>query len=130
MKRYHVLARAMGKGLVRSCHDCSEGGLGTALTESALGGRTGFDIALDRLPFKGDFIMAPAEVLFSESASRFVVSVSPRHERRFRFLMRGQALARLGTVTAGHALVIKRNGKRILSLDTGRALKAWKGRLS
>jgi phosphoribosylformylglycinamidine synthase subunit PurSL len=136
MKLYRALARAIGKGLVRSCHDCSEGGLAVALAESALAGRTGLTVNLDRVPLKGGPItsqaaaFADAELLFSESASRFVASVSPKHEKRFQALFRGLPVARIGVVTADDVLIAERNGKRILALETGPALAAFQGRLA
>jgi phosphoribosylformylglycinamidine synthase len=56
--------------LLASAHDCSDGGLAVALAESAIAGGTGFAVTLP-----GDL---PDHVtLFSESASRAVVSVRP-----------------------------------------------------
>ena len=126
---YRALHRAIKKGLVRSCHDCSEGGLLTALAESALAGRTGFSISCDDLPLKGRPIDASAELLFSESPSRFVVSVSPPHERRFRSLLRGLPCSRLGSVTAAQTFRIERAGQTILNMDAAAALESWQGRL-
>jgi phosphoribosylformylglycinamidine synthase len=60
-------------GLVRSAHDCSDGGLACTLAESALGsGETpfGLDVTLDDdLP--------PIAVLFGEAQGRVVVSCAP-----------------------------------------------------
>jgi len=54
-------------GLLKSAHDCSDGGLAVTLCESAVQGGVGFDVALD-----GEL---PAAIsLFSESQSRIVVS--------------------------------------------------------
>ncbi|MDR1775194.1 MAG: phosphoribosylformylglycinamidine synthase subunit PurL [Actinomycetes bacterium] len=54
-------------GLLKSAHDCSDGGVAVALAESAIGGRVGFEVALD------DDLPA-AVSLFSETQSRVVVS--------------------------------------------------------
>ncbi len=65
-----LLQEASNQDLLESAHDCSDGGLAIALTESALGGDTGFAVTLS-----GDL---PAHVtLFAESAGRAVVSVAP-----------------------------------------------------
>ncbi len=65
-----LLQEASNQDLLESAHDCSDGGLAIALTESALGGDTGFAVTLP-----GDL---PAHVtLFAESAGRAVVSVAP-----------------------------------------------------
>jgi phosphoribosylformylglycinamidine synthase subunit PurL len=67
---HRLIADAAGADLLSSAHDCGDGGLAVTLAESAIAGRTGFAIALP-----GD---VPWYVtLFSESASRAVVSVAP-----------------------------------------------------
>lgn len=58
-------------GLVRSAHDCAEGGLAVALAESCIAGKVGASL---RLPDT-----ATAERLFGEVPSRIIVSVSPEH---------------------------------------------------
>jgi phosphoribosylformylglycinamidine synthase len=65
-----LLAECARADLLRSAHDCGDGGIAIALAESAIAGGTGFAISLP-----GD---APAHLaLFGESASRAVVSVRP-----------------------------------------------------
>ena len=63
---------AIQSGLVRSCHDLSEGGLATALAEMAFAGGVGADVTgLAELKL-------PDEVaLCSESPTRFVLEVAP-----------------------------------------------------
>jgi phosphoribosylformylglycinamidine synthase subunit PurL len=60
-----------GAGLVRSAHDCAEGGLAAALAESAVGaGPFGVEVELrDSL--------APVALFFGESTGRVLVSVAP-----------------------------------------------------
>jgi phosphoribosylformylglycinamidine synthase subunit PurL len=60
--------------LLESAHDLSDGGLAVALAESAITGGTGFTVVL------ADDGLAPHVALFSESASRVVVSVRPGRE--------------------------------------------------
>ena len=66
------------RGWVRSAHDCSEGGLVVALAEcciaSQLGAEIHLDLAAESLERRWD------EILFGESASRILVSVSPEHQ--------------------------------------------------
>jgi phosphoribosylformylglycinamidine synthase len=70
-RRLHaLLIEGARSDLFRSAHDCAEGGISVALAESAIAGRTGFAASPP-----GD---VPAHVgLFSESASRAVISVAP-----------------------------------------------------
>jgi phosphoribosylformylglycinamidine synthase len=62
--------------LLSSAHDCSDGGIAIALVECAIAGGHGFAVDLGSdLP---DHV-----ALFSESASRVVVSVAPEREDAF-----------------------------------------------
>src|SRR5207245_11095592 len=69
------LVAAAERGLLRSAHDCSHGGLGVALAEVAMGGpydETGFGLNID-LAAHG-LGLAADELLFSESHGRAVVT--------------------------------------------------------
>ena len=96
-KRLHdLLIKAIGRGLLRSAHDCSDGGLAVALAESCIIGGTGF---------KGSLLVNGRldAALFGEAQSRAVVSASPLKARaleKMAFKM-GVPLARIGTVGGG-----------------------------
>ncbi|MBC7253429.1 MAG: phosphoribosylformylglycinamidine synthase subunit PurL [Actinobacteria bacterium] len=60
---------AIRRGIVLSAHDCSEGGAALALLECCCAGRVGASLRVET-------DLAPHVWLFSESQSRFVVSVS------------------------------------------------------
>jgi phosphoribosylformylglycinamidine synthase len=68
-------------GHVRACHDLSEGGLAVALAEMAFAGGLGARVRLAEVPHDGSADSrspeADAVLLFSESASRFVIEVPP-----------------------------------------------------
>ena len=66
---YRGLHAAIGLGLVRSAHDCSEGGVGIALAEMAIGGRLGIKIDLSTV--HPDATTA----LFSESTGRVICEI-------------------------------------------------------
>jgi phosphoribosylformylglycinamidine synthase II len=69
-RRLHgLLIEGARMDLLRSAHDCGDGGLAVALAESAIAGRTGFAVSLP-----GD--LPPHVALFGESASRAVVTVA------------------------------------------------------
>jgi phosphoribosylformylglycinamidine synthase len=97
-KVYDALSLSIREGLVSSCHDCSDGGLGVALAETAFAGGFGMDIALSLVPSEG--ITRDDYLLFSESQSRFVVTVSPEKREEFEKKMGGNILADVGKVTA------------------------------
>jgi phosphoribosylformylglycinamidine synthase subunit PurSL len=72
--------RAMQEGLLRSCHDLSEGGLAVALAEMVFAGEVGADVT----SLHGRGVKERDEiVLFSESPTRFVVEVEPAKAAAF-----------------------------------------------
>ena len=77
MRTYRALEKAIRKGLVRSAHDVSDGGIGVALAESAFAGGLGAEIDLASVPQAGVF--RDDYLLFSESQSRFVITVKEEH---------------------------------------------------
>src|SRR5262249_42246317 len=70
---FRAVATAIERGLIRSCHDLSEGGLAVAIAEMAFAGDIGADITV--LPSG----LADHIALFSESTTRFLLEVTPEH---------------------------------------------------
>jgi phosphoribosylformylglycinamidine synthase len=100
-RRLHeLLQEAAASDLLASAHDCSDGGVAVTLAEAAILGGHGFAVTLeDDLPSH--------VLLFGESASRAVVSVSQEKEGSFRGLAatRGVPFARLGETGGPQALI-------------------------
>jgi len=122
---YEALSRAIRAGLVASCHDISDGGLGVALAETAFAGGLGVAIDLALVPAEG--IDRDDSLLFSESQSRFVVTISPASRRRFEKMMDGcSAVSRIGTVLSEGLLKINGlRGERIIEEDIGHLKAVW-----
>jgi phosphoribosylformylglycinamidine synthase len=97
---HRLLVEAARTDLLRSAHDCGDGGLGVALAECAIAGGTGFAVSLP-----GD--LPPHVGLFSESASRAVVTVTADRAGELEELAAAHAVpwSRLGE-TGGPRLVI------------------------
>jgi phosphoribosylformylglycinamidine synthase len=96
-----LLVTGAERGLFRSAHDCSHGGLGVALAEVAMGGpyqQTGFGMEIDLTLHAAR--LTPHEVLFSESHGRAVISCSPDRAAAVQALAGelGVPLFRAGTV--------------------------------
>lgn len=124
MKLYRALHKAIGAGLVASCHDCSDGGLAVALAETAFAGELGMNIDLNYVPYRGkkrnDYI------LFSETASRFVVTVHPQHQGRFEKIMAGNSVSEIGFVTDDGLLQITGlKGRLIIKEKISKLKEAW-----
>jgi phosphoribosylformylglycinamidine synthase len=95
------LVAAAEAGLLRSAHDCSQGGLGVALAEVAMGGpyeETGFGLDIDLTAYA--LGLAAVDLLFSESHGRAVVTCAPERATAVAALAQelGVAAQRLGSV--------------------------------
>ena len=71
----HLLVNSTAQGLIRSAHDCSEGGLAIALAECCF--ETGLGVVAEVPGIDADVGFGTVATLFSESASRVVLSVDP-----------------------------------------------------
>jgi phosphoribosylformylglycinamidine synthase len=120
---YTALSHAINDGLVASCHDCSDGGLGIALAESCFAGGLGMTVDLACAPADG--IERDDELLFSESQSRFIVTVAPDKQEAFEATLEGCVWGQIGTVEARPVLTVNGlAGSRIMeaSLDDLKAV--------
>ncbi len=123
-KLYGALGAAIQAGLVASCHDCSDGGLGVALAETAFAGGCGLSVDLARVPCAG--IYRDDDLLFSESQSRFVVTVSPVHREPFEEMLKGNVFACVGQVLEGGSFRINGiRGNRIIEDDIRILKEIW-----
>lgn len=121
---YRAIHRAVEEGLIASCHDCSDGGLGVALAETAIAGALGLAVDLRRVPYRG--AQRDDYLLFSETASRFVVTVQPQHKKKWERLMRGCMWAHIGEVTDDAELTVRSlGGRTVISEKTGALKAAW-----
>jgi phosphoribosylformylglycinamidine synthase len=96
LARYRALNRAQAEGLVASCHDLSDGGLGVALAEKAFAG--GFGIHADLRRVATDGTLREDHLLFSETSSRLLVSIHPEHRARFEAIFAGLDSCLIGEV--------------------------------
>jgi phosphoribosylformylglycinamidine synthase len=105
----NVCIDAVEAGIIRSAHDCSDGGLAIAIAESCVIG--GFGAIVDaELTGRWD------AALFGEQQSRIVVSVNPDQENTLRKIAQAQSipLLKIGTV-GGTRLTI--SGQVDVALD-------------
>jgi phosphoribosylformylglycinamidine synthase II len=120
-----TLSAVMEKGLVRACHDISEGGIGVAAAEMAFAGGLGMVINLGQVPL-GEAMNRDDYVLFSESNTRFLVEVAPEDSHQFEGMMAGGDFAAIGQITSKERLeVYGLNGEIVLSALIAELKEAW-----
>ncbi len=132
-----VLGTAIREGLVQACHDLSEGGLAVALAEMALAGLLGMRIDLNRIPHDLDGSLPgllphaiDTLLLFSETASRFIVEIAPEQRVTFEEYMRTAGVndfSCIGEVTDTGRCVIQNGGQVLIDLPVTMLQSAWKG---
>jgi phosphoribosylformylglycinamidine synthase len=119
---------AVMEGLVRSAHDCADGGLAVALAESCFSsyGRaaTGAEVALEDT-------IGEAALLFGEAPSRILVSVDPANLSRVAEIAtaKGVACRRIGTV-GGDRLRIDVRGTTVVDEPVAGLERAWRGTIA
>ena len=120
-----ALSHAINCQLVRSCHDCSEGGIGVAAAEMAFAGGLGMQLNLGDLP-RDASIAADDILLFSESNSRFVVSISPDKHEAFEAAMADIPIGCIGTIVDATDFVVKGlRGETIIRTTIDRLKESW-----
>ncbi|MFW0859363.1 MAG: phosphoribosylformylglycinamidine synthase subunit PurL [Dehalococcoidia bacterium] len=124
-KRFQeCLLAAIGEGLLKSAHDCSDGGLVVAIAESCIVGGIGFEGDASPSPLAGEgwgeggLADRLDAALFGEGQSRAVVSLEPLSLPRLRQIAtdHGVPLQRLG-MAKGERFVIKAAAEHDLLLD-------------
>ena len=128
MARYRCVNAAQKQGLIASCHDLSDGGLAVAVAETAFAGGFGIDVYLDKLDAPQG--LSDAALLFSESASRLLVTIKPEHQDAFDTLFAGQSCCRIGEVTAsGDLRIIGCNNEPLTVTSIDVLKEAWQATL-
>lgn len=115
-ERQDQVLAAIRAGVVQSAHDLAEGGLAVALAECLFdNGELGADIHLN-----GN----PVTALFSESQSRFLLSVKKEDQQQFESLVAAELI---GEVNQTGSLNITVEGENILEAEVAELRAAWKG---
>jgi phosphoribosylformylglycinamidine synthase len=121
---YRKLYEAIQRGLIRSCHDCSDGGLGVGLAETAFAGGLGMEINLKNVPYSG--LNRNDLLLFSESQSRFVVTLDPSKKKAFEALLGDAIYGEIGVVSDDEIFrIIGLHGKTIIEANIYDLKEAW-----
>lgn len=112
-----LVLQAIKQGWIQSAHDCAEGGLAVALAEATFTKELGITVEID----------LPVALLFSETQSRFVLTVAKEKQTEFEQFVGDRAI-RLGQVTDSR-IQIQTIDKKI-DLETQTAKKSWEEALA
>jgi phosphoribosylformylglycinamidine synthase subunit PurL len=116
-KRQRELLTAIQAGVIASAHDIAEGGFAVALAECVMSTNgLGAKVTMD-----GDITAQ----LFSETQSRFIVSVKKENQEKFEQLVEAKLI---GEVTNDGTLLVERaSGEVVIQLSVEQMRSVWKG---
>jgi phosphoribosylformylglycinamidine synthase subunit PurL len=114
-KRQQQVLQAIRQGLVQSAHDLAEGGLAVAVAESLFGTELGANVHVE-----GNAISA----LFSETQSRFLISIKKENKALFESLVEAKLI---GEVTDSSVLNISSKNETLIQSQVTELEKAWRG---
>jgi len=123
IKLYNILSKTIDKGLIASAHGIYRGGLAVALAKIAFAGGYGLEIDLDKIPTENSREID--KILYSESASRFLVTISPKNKKGFDEIMEGNVFQKIGKVRDDEKLLILAKRKPIIKESISKLKKAW-----
>ncbi|MDB5345477.1 MAG: phosphoribosylformylglycinamidine synthase [Schlesneria sp.] len=123
-KIFVAVHKAIENGLLKSCHDLSEGGLAVAAAEMAFAGGFGVELDLSALA-SSSTITDPAVLLYSESTTRFLVEVTPESAAKLEALFQGLPITKIGKTTSAKRVQAGVDGKQVLDADCAELKAAW-----
>jgi len=124
LKVFDKLYMLIQAGLVESCHDLSDGGLAVALAEMCLNSNMGANVFLADCPHEKG--LSSAEILFSESASRFIIEVDKAKKDEFESKFTKVPYGLIGCVSADKDMFIYgANNKEVAKLNIKELSAAW-----
>lgn len=116
LKIYAAMNKATDAELLKSATTPSKGGLAVSLSLACIGGQLGADVDLSGISDDA------ATALFSESNSRFVVTVAPEKAADLESLFAGLPIVKIGTVAEEKKLIVAGS----VSVDIGLLTKPFK----
>jgi phosphoribosylformylglycinamidine synthase II len=121
---HRVLVSGAANGLVRSAHDCAEGGLAVTLAECAFDTELGLEVNVSAV--RSAALFGDMATLFGESASRVVVSVAAdRADELVALASREGVPANVIGRVGGDRVRISIEGRRVVDEPLATAEQVW-----
>lgn len=125
-KLYQAYLDCLEKGLIVSGISITRGGLAVALAKTAIAGKLGIDINLNKLAgsiTRNDF------ALFSESQGRIIVTINPKNKNKFERVIQGNSFSLIGKIIDRDSIQIKGlHGEIIVKTTVTETFKKYKER--
>ena len=114
LKLYSAYGKAINEGIIVSSIPINLGGLGVALAKKCIAGNLGADIDLGRLNSVN--ITRDDYALFSESQSRILVTINPKHKEKFERIFDGVSISLIGETAVGNLSISGLDERNIIDI--------------
>ncbi len=121
---YQKMMLANEQNLIESCHDISDGGMAVAVCESAIGTNFGVELELSELQN-----LSLNAILFSESHSRFIVSIDQKNKKIFEQIFADDCTL-IGKINSSKNLQIHFQKKKVIDMEMRELEQVWSNGLS
>jgi phosphoribosylformylglycinamidine synthase II len=125
---HNVLLELACKCLLRSAHDCSDGGLAVAIAECCFSSLNHKAVGAE-IELYADEGLRLEELLFSETPSRVVISFSPEALEQIRQIATDMPFTVIGRV-AGDELTVTVDGRQEISIPVAKLEDIWSNALA
>ncbi|MEH7382761.1 phosphoribosylformylglycinamidine synthase subunit PurL [Bacillus sp. JJ1533] len=116
-RRQKQVLTAIRAGVIASAHDVAEGGFAVALAEKSFGTK-GLGV---KVQIQGEAVTE----LYSETQSRFIVSVKKENKEKFEQLVKANLV---GEVTGDGTFIVEdKEGNELINLPVENLRRTWKG---
>jgi len=138
---HQAVAKLLAAGLVRAAHDCSEGGIVTAVAEMCIAGRCGANIRISTSPEAASNRSEAAALLrhaendieqwlLAEGPSRYILEVRPEDMQETSKMLSGVPWMQIGVVGGQtEPLAVECDGRILLTADIDELKAAWQSTL-
>lgn len=103
----------------------AQGGLLIALTKMAIAGQLGAEIDLTKIP---NDHLSTEKIFYSESQSRFILTIDPKSKSAFEKEMKCFIFAKIGKVIGGNRFLVKQRNKNIINTNISRLTQVYRKR--
>lgn len=122
-KMMQIVLNMIRNDLVSSVHDCSKGGLASAISEMCILSNVGAIVDLAKIPNECSKI---DDLLFSESHSRFIISVrNGKLANATSMLEKSKVPYSTIGKTGGSSIRFVKNGSEVINISIDKAADAW-----
>lgn len=123
-KLYKKMYELSNAQILSSCASVASGGILITLSKMAIAGKLGADVDSSLIPNES---LSLEKILYSETQSRFIVTVAPENEKEFEKLMNEFEIQKIGKVTEKD-FVVKHGNEVVINAGLERMEEVYKRR--